>query len=146
MAPNIVEAAPHGDITKYKGTKDRHHCRTGHLPIEPNGRILTGRIGESLDTEAAHRAAILAGLGILATLRAQLGSLAPVCRLIKLLGVANCTPDFKAQPAVLNGASELFATVFGPNAGVGTRSAIAAPSLPLGVPVEIAAIFEIDPG
>ena len=119
---------------------------SGHLPIEPGGRILTGRVGESLDSEAGFRAAMLGGLGILATLRSQLGSLDRVRRLVKLLGVVNCTPDFQAQPAVLNGASELFAGVFGPQAGVGVRSAIAAPSLPLGVPVEIEAIFEIDPG
>ena len=118
---------------------------SGHLPIEPGGRILTGRVGESLDQEAGFRAAMLGGLGILATLRSQLGSLDRVRRLVKLLGVVNCTSDFQAQPAVLNGASELFSRVFGPQAGVGARSAIAAPSLPLGVPVEIEAIFEIDP-
>ena len=118
---------------------------SGHLPIEPDGRIVTGRVGESLDQEAGHRAAMMAGLGILATLRSQLGTLDHVRRLVKLLGVVNCTPEFQAQPAVLNGASELFADVFGPEAGVGARSAIAAPSLPLGVPVEIEAIFEIDP-
>ena len=125
---------------------DRLAYTSGHLPIEPDGRIVTGRVGESIDAEAGHRAAILAGLGILATLRSQLGSLDRVCRLVKLLGVVNCTADFEAQPAVLNGASELFASVFGPDAGVGARSAIAAPSLPLGVPVEIEAIFEIDAG
>ena len=118
---------------------------SGHVPIEPGGRIVTGRVGESLDQEAGYRAAMLAGLGILATLRSQLGTLDHVCRLVKLFGVVNCTPDFQAQPAVLNGASELFADVFGPDAGVGARSAVAAPSLPLGVPVEIEAIFEIDP-
>ena len=118
---------------------------SGHLPIEPGGGIVTGRVGESLDPEAGYRAAMLAGLGILATLRSQLGTLDRVRRLVKLLGVVNCTPDFEAQPAVLNGASELFSDVFGPDAGIGARSAVAAPSLPLGVPVEIEAIFEIDP-
>ena len=118
---------------------------SGHLPIEPDGQIVTGRVGKSLDQQSGHRAAMLAGLGILATLRSQLGSLDRVRRLVKLFGVVNCTPEFQAQPAVLNGASELFASVFGPAAGVGARSAVAAPSLPLGVPVEIEAIFEIDP-
>ncbi len=119
---------------------------SGHLPIEPDGEIVTGRVGESFDQESGHRAAMLAGLGILATLRAHFGSLDRVRRLVKLFGVVNCTPEFQAQPAVLNGASELFSSVFGPEAGVGVRSAVAAPVLPLGVPVEIEAVFEIDAG
>ena len=118
---------------------------SGHVPVEPGGRVVTGRVGESLDQEAGYQAARLAGLGILATLRSQLGTLDHVRRLIKTFGLVNCTPDFQAQPAVINGASELFAAVFGPESGIGARSAVAAPTLPLGVPVEIEAIFEIDP-
>ena len=63
--------------------------------------------------------------------------------MVKVLGVVNCTPDFTQQPAVINGCSELFAEVFGREAGVGARSAIGVGSLPLGVPVEIEAIFEV---
>ena len=83
------------------------------------------------------------GLGILATLRKQFESLDNVRRLVKLFGVVNCTADFTQQPAVINGCSELFADVFGPERGVAARSAIGTNTLPLGVPVEIEAIFEV---
>ena len=85
----------------------------------------------------------MAGLNILASLRKELGSLDRVKRVVKILGVVNCTPEFTQQPAVINGCSELFADVFGPEAGVGARSAVGVNTLPLGVPVEIEAIVEI---
>ena len=122
---------------------DRLAYTAGHLPVEPSGELLSGRIGDCLDVEAGRRAAMLAGLGILATLRRQLGSLDRIGRVVKILGIVNCTADFVQQPAVLNGCSELFAEVFGPEDGVGARSAIGTNSLPLGVPVEIEAVFEI---
>ena len=65
-------------------------------------------------------------------------------RVVKVLGVVNCTPEFTHQPAVINGCSELFGQIFGSDAGIGARSAIAAPALPLGVAVEIEAIFELE--
>ncbi len=116
----------------------------GHLPLHADGSLITGRIGEDLDQEAGHAAARQAGLAILATLRKELGSLDRIDRLIKVLGVVNCTPDFTAQPAVINGCSELFIEVFGPESGIGARSAIGTSTLPLGVPVEIEAIFAIN--
>ncbi len=117
---------------------------SGHVPVEADGTVLTGRLGEEFDEEAGRRAAMLAGLGILATLQSALGSLDRVRRLVKLLGVVNGTPDFTQQPAVINGASQLLVDVFGPDAGLGARSALGTNSLPLGVPVEIEAIFEIE--
>ena len=116
---------------------------SGHLPIDAAGNLVTGRLGAELDVDAGYRAAQLAGLGILASLRKALGSLDRVGRLVKVLGVVNCTPDFTQQPAVINGCSELFADVFGREAGIGARSAIGVGSLPLGVAVEIEAVFEI---
>lgn len=116
---------------------------SGHLPMDASGKLLTGRLGDDLDVAAGYRAAQLAGLGILASLRKRLGSLDRVVRLVKLLGVVNGTPEFTQQPAVVNGCSELFADVFGRDAGIGARSAVGSNSLPLGVPVEIEAIFEI---
>jgi enamine deaminase RidA (YjgF/YER057c/UK114 family) len=104
---------------------------------------MTGRVGAELDVQAGYRAAQLVGLNILASLRKELGSLDRVARLVKVLGVVNCTPDFTQQPAVINGCSELFADVFGREAGIGARSAMGVGSLPLGVPVEIEAIFEV---
>jgi len=116
---------------------------SGHLPVDAEGRLMTGRVGAELDADAGCRAAQLAGLNILASLRKELGSLDRIVRVVKILGVVNCTPDFTQQPAVVNGCSQLFADVFGPEAGVGARSAIGTNTLPLGVPVEIEAVFEI---
>jgi enamine deaminase RidA (YjgF/YER057c/UK114 family) len=116
---------------------------SGHLPVANDGSIITGRIGAELDKQAGHDAARQTGLAILATLRKELGSLDRVRRVVKVLGVVNCTPEFDQQPAVINGCSELLAEVFGPEVGVGARTAVGAASLPLGVPVEIEAIFEI---
>jgi enamine deaminase RidA (YjgF/YER057c/UK114 family) len=116
---------------------------SGHLPMDATGRLITGRLGADLDVAAGYRASQLAGLGILASLRKALGSLDRVGRVVKVLGVVNCTPEFTQQPAVINGCSELFADVFGREAGIGARSAIGVGALPLGVAVEIEAIFEI---
>lgn len=117
---------------------------SGHLPTTPEGELVTGRLGDGLSVEQGGRAALLAGLGILATLKAELGSLDRVRRLVKLLGMVNCTPDFTQQPAVINGASQLLADVFGPERGIGARSAFGVGSLPLGAAVEVEAVFEIE--
>ncbi len=116
---------------------------SGHLPVDRSGKLVIGRLGAELDVAAGYRAAQLAGLSILATLRKELGSLDRVGRVLKIFGAVNCTPDFTQQPAVINGCSELLAEVFGRDAGVGARSAIGVGSLPLGVPVEIEAVFEV---
>ena len=116
----------------------------GHLPVAADGSIITGRIGAELDQQAGYRAARQAGLAILATLRKELGTLDRVRRVVKVLGAVNCTAEFDQQPAVINGCSELLIEVFGPQAGAGARSALGANTLPLGVPVEIEAIFEIE--
>ena len=116
----------------------------GHLPIAADGTMPTGRVGAELDEQAGYAAARQTALAILATLRAELGSLDRVRRLVKLLGAVACTPEFHKQPAVINGASELLAEVFGPQAGVGARSAIGVAALPLNAPVEIEAVFEIE--
>lgn len=118
---------------------------SGHVPSGPDGKPIIGRVGFDLDEQAGVAAARQAGLAILATLRAGLGSLDRVRRLVKTLGVVNCTPDFTHQPQVINGCSQLFADVFGPECGLGARSAIGVGSLPLGVPVEVETIFEIEP-
>jgi enamine deaminase RidA (YjgF/YER057c/UK114 family) len=116
---------------------------SGHLPSDAAGSLITGRLGADLDVAAGYRAAQLAGLGILASLRKALGSLDRVGRVVKVLGAVHCTPEFTQQPAVINGCSELFADVFGREAGIGARTALGVAALPLGVPVEIDAIFEI---
>lgn len=118
---------------------------SGHLPTGADGKLVTGRVGVELDEQAGAAAARLAGLAILATVRAGLGSLDRVHRVVKLLGMVNCTPDFTRQPVVINGCSQLLADVFGSDRGVGARSAVGVGSLPLGAAVEIEAVFELEP-
>ena len=116
---------------------------SGHGPLKPDKTLITGRVGQDLDLAAGKLAARQVGLAILATLRAQLGSLDRVKRLIKVLGMVNSTPEFRDHPQVINGCSELFAEVFGPENGIGARSAVGMGSLPNNIAVEIEAIFEI---
>jgi len=116
---------------------------SGHGPLKPDGSLLTGRVGSETDLEGGRVAARQTGLAILASLRAHLGSLDRVRRVIKVLGMVNATPDFKDHPKVINGCSELFADVWGADHGVGARSAVGMGSLPGNITVEIEAIFEI---
>jgi enamine deaminase RidA (YjgF/YER057c/UK114 family) len=116
---------------------------SGHGPLKLDRSLITGRVGADIDQEAAKAAARQTGLAVLASLREALGSLDRVKRIIKTLGLVNCTPEFYQQPAVINGFSELMADVFGADAGVGARSAVGAPSLPGNIAVEVEAIFEI---
>ena len=117
---------------------------SGHGPLKADRTLVTGRLGDQMDVAEGKAAARITGLAILATLRSQLGSLDRVKRLVKVLGMVNCTPDFASHPAVINGCSELFAEVFGPEHGIGARSAVGMASLPGHIPVEIEAIFELE--
>ena len=116
---------------------------SGHGPLKPDGTFFVGRLGADLDTIAGKNAARQTGLAILATLRAHLGSLDKVERVIKILGMVQCTPEFRDHPQVINGCSELFAHVWGPDAGVGARSAVGMSSLPSNIAVEIEAVFAV---
>src|SRR3954468_5962930 len=95
---------------------------SGHGPIKSDKSLITGRGGADLNVEAGKAAARQTGLAILATLRSHLGTLDRVVRVIKVLGMVNCTPEFRDHPAVINGCSELFAEVFGNENGIGARS------------------------
>lgn len=118
---------------------------SGHGPLKSDGTLMTGRVGADVDLHGGQLAARQTGLAILSTLKANLGSLDRVVRVIKLLGMVNCTPDFTAQPQVINGCSELFRDLWGPDNGVGARSAVGMGSLPGNIPTEIEVIFEIRP-
>ena len=120
-----------------------HIYVSGHLPVNNDGTLVRGKIGQDLDLEAGKLAARQVGLTILATLIANLGSLNRIKRVIKVFGMVNATPDFEKQPFVINGCSELFVDVFGRENGIGVRSAAGVGSLPENVPVEIEAIFEL---
>lgn len=116
---------------------------SGHGPLKPDKTLILGRVGGDLDLAGGKAAARQVGLAILATLRENLGSLDRVKRVIKVLGMVNCTPEFPDHPQVINGCSELFADVFGRENGIGARSAVGMGSLPGNIAVEIEAIFEI---
>jgi enamine deaminase RidA (YjgF/YER057c/UK114 family) len=116
---------------------------SGHGPLKSDKTLITGRVGADLDVEAGKAAARQTGLAMLATLRGHLGTLDRVVRVIKLLGMVNCTPDFREHPAVINGCSELFADLFGAENGIGARSAVGMGSLPGNIAVEIEGIFEV---
>lgn len=117
----------------------------GHVPRTAEGKLFPGRVGKDLSVKEGAEAARNVGLAILTTVRESLGTLNRVVRLVKVLGMVNCTPEFTDQPLVVNGFSELMVQVFGDQAGKGGRSAVGMGSLPGNVPVEIEAIFEIRP-
>ena len=117
---------------------------SGHGPLTRDSSLLVGRVGDQVDQQAGYDAARQTGLAMLATMQAGLGSLDRVKRVVKLLGMVNCTGEFDQHPAVINGCSELFAEVFGEDVGVGARSAVGMGSLPGNITVEIEGIFEIE--
>lgn len=117
---------------------------SGHGPLLNDGSLMTGRVGQEVDQQAAYQAARQTGLAILSTLRSNLGSLDRVKRVIKTLGMVNSTADFEQHPAVINGFSDLMAQVFGSEAGIGARSAVGMGSLPGNIPVEIEVILEVE--
>ena len=115
---------------------------SGHGPLQPDGKMITGRVGENLAIEQGKEAARVTGLAILATVRNTLGSADRVLRLVKVLGMVNSTPNFTDHPQVINGFSDLMVEVFG-DEGKGARSAVGMGSLPGNIAVEIEAIFEV---
>lgn len=118
---------------------------SGHGPFKlTDSTPVTGRVGKDLTTEQGKDCARSVGVNILSTVQSTLGSLNKVKRVIKSLGMVNCSEDFKEQPQVINGFSELMAEVFGEDAGVGARSAVGMGSLPGNIPVEIECIMEVE--
>jgi enamine deaminase RidA (YjgF/YER057c/UK114 family) len=116
---------------------------SGHGTVKADGTLIIGRVGKDLTMEEGKVAAQQVGLAILATLKKNLESFDRIKRVVKVLGMVNCTPDFERHPFVINGCSELFAKVWGDDNGVGVRSAVGMGSLPDNIPVEIEAIFEL---
>ncbi len=123
---------------------DGNHCYvSGHGPLLSDKTLIKGRVGADMNMEEAKQAAQQVGLAILATLKQNLGSFNKIKKVIKVLGMVNCTSDFERHPFVINGCSELFAKVWGEDNGVGVRSAVGMGSLPDNIPVEIEALFEL---
>ena len=117
---------------------------SGQISIDENGQLIKGKIGKDLDIDAGYNAAKRCALSIVAQVnKACNNDLSKIKSCIKLTGFVNSTDDFVDQPKVLNGASDLIASIFG-NAGMHTRAAVSVNSLPLGVSVEVDAIFELN--
>ncbi|MDP5308321.1 RidA family protein [Paracoccus spongiarum] len=114
---------------------------SGQISADENG-LIRGRLGEGMSVDEGVAAARRCGLSLIAQLKAAVGDLDRVARVVKLTGFVNSTGDFIDQPKVINGCSDLMVEVFG-EAGRHARAAVSAPSLPLGVAVEIEAVFEI---
>ena len=118
---------------------------SGHGPIRTGGKVsITGKVGRELTIEQGYAAAREVGLGLLATTRATLGSLDRVKRVVKVLGMVNSAEDFGDQPKVINGFSDLMVEVFGEAIGKHARSAVGMAGLPMGIPVEIEMILEVE--
>jgi enamine deaminase RidA (YjgF/YER057c/UK114 family) len=115
---------------------------SGQLPFKDGKLACSGRLGEALSVEDGYQAARLCGINLIAQMKAAVGDLDRVQRIVRLGGFVNSTAAFTDQPKVVNGASDLMVEVFGP-AGRHARSAVGCPSLPLGVSVEVDAVVEV---
>lgn len=116
---------------------------SGHGPVRDDKSLIIGRIGKDINMEAGKLAARQVGLTMLSTIRENIGSFDKIKRVIKVLGMVNCEPEFERHPYIINGCSELFAAIWGEDNGVGVRSAVGFGSLPDNIPVEIEALFEL---
>tara|TARA_S200000501_G_C20617924_1_gene653305 strand:+ start:228 stop:689 length:462 start_codon:yes stop_codon:yes gene_type:complete len=117
---------------------------SGQISMTEKGELIKGKVGKDLKTEEAYKAAERCGLSIIAQVKKACdGDLTKIKSCIKLTGFVNSTDDFVEQPKVINGASDLITSVFG-ESGMHTRAAVSANSLPLGVSVEVDAIFELN--
>lgn len=117
---------------------------SGHGPYEHGRFVYKGKLGRDVDVPTGQAAAALTIVNLLASLKAEIGELDRVRRVVKLLVLVNSDPEFGEQPAVANGASDLLVAAFGPERGPHARSAIGVGALPFGIPVEIEAVFEIE--
>ena len=113
---------------------------SGQGPMKNDGTLMLGRLGDNLTTEEGKLVARQVGLTMLSSIQTHFGSLDKIKRVVKVLGMVNCTPDFAQHPLVVNGFSELMADVFGKEYGIGVRSAVGM-ILPDGIPVEVEAMF-----
>jgi enamine deaminase RidA (YjgF/YER057c/UK114 family) len=116
---------------------------SGHGPRRQGEAYITGKVGRDLTTEQAYEAAKVVMLNCLASVKREIGDLDRVKRIVKLLGMVNCTEDFTEQPKVINGASDLLVALYG-DAGRHARSAVGMQQLPMSIPVEIEMIIEVE--
>lgn len=141
----IVLTPPSAPVANYVNA-----VRVGNLlflagkgPNKPDGSYVTGKVGKDLTIEQGYEAARLTAISHLAVIKQELGSLNKVKRIVKVLGMVNCIEDFKDQPKVINGYSDLMVEIFGEK-GKHARSAVGMNSLPLGIAVEVEVIVEVE--
>lgn len=144
-AKGIVLTTPGAPVANYVNA-----VRVGNLlylagkgPSKPDGTYITGKVGKDLTIEQGYEAAKLTAIAHLSVLKAELGDLSKVKRIVKVLGMVSCTEDFKDQPKVINGYSDLMVEVFGEK-GKHARSAVGMYALPSGIAVEVEVIVEIE--
>jgi len=116
---------------------------SGHGPFKEDGSLITGKVGSELTAEQGYEAARRVAVGLLGSLKAEIGDLEKVKRVVKVLGLVNCPSDFTDQPKVINGASDFLVEVFGAR-GKHARSAVGTNALPMNISVEIEMIVEIE--
>jgi enamine deaminase RidA (YjgF/YER057c/UK114 family) len=116
---------------------------SGHGPVNDGKIKMAGKLGRDLSVDEGYQVARTVGLNCLSSIRTELGSLDKVKRFVKLLGMVNCTEDFKEQPKVINGCSDLLVELFG-EAGKHARSAVGMQALPFAIPVEIEMVVEVE--
>jgi enamine deaminase RidA (YjgF/YER057c/UK114 family) len=116
---------------------------SGVGPRRPDGSFIGGKVGGALTTQEGYEAARLVALNMLANIRSVLGSLDRVERVVKTLGMVNCTPEYGEQPTVINGFSDLFVEIFGVECGRGARSAVGMPALPVQIAVEVEMVLQV---
>ena len=146
-AKNITLPTPNAPMANYVTSVRTGNLLflAGHGPSREAAKGPTkGKLGRDLTVEQGYQSARDVGIALLATTRAALGSLDKVKRVVKVLGMVNCTEDFPDPPKVINGCSDLIVEVFGETVGKHARSAVGMASLPMGIPVEIEMILEVE--
>ena len=124
-------------------TIDKYLFVSGHVSVHPDGKFYTGKVGVNLSEEHGKAAAKQCALAMLASIKDHLGSFDRLKRVVKLLGMVNCGPDFEKHALIINGCSELFVRLLGEENGIGVRSAVGMVSLPGNVAVEVEGLFEL---
>jgi len=142
MGLELPPAPPSAGIYYPVVITDKHLYVSGQGPVQSNGELIKGKVGKDLSLEEGQLAARQVGLTMLSTIKAQIGDLGKIKRIIKTLGMVNCLPEFEQHPQTINGFSQLMVDVFGEELGKGARSAVGM-TLPANIAVEIEAIFEL---
>ena len=116
---------------------------SGHVSTNSDGSLIKGKLGKDISDDEGKAAARQAGLAILSSIKEHFGNFNRIKRVVKLLGMVNCIPEYENQPVIINGCSELYVQLWGDDNGKGVRSAVGMGSLPGNAAVEIEAIFEL---